>query len=260
VTTASGVEREVTVPNDPVSSSIRAWPWRYLNPAPIEKEDDWATLLDSDDALPLYLRQPDQVFRYLLLEESDVAYIQLRFNMDLNGAAIGEFLTEMLENLERDRPHSIILDNRQNPGGDLTLTAEAALKLPQLANPGGKVYVLTGPGTFSAGIYTSFLPKAADPERTVIVGEHVGDRPRFWAEGGPLFTLRDSKYSIGYSLQLHDLANGCPDPQICHMAQWPERWNVAVGTFEPDWPVSSTFADFASGRDPVLERVLSQIE
>jgi hypothetical protein len=122
------------------------------------------------------------------------------------------------------------------------------------------VYVLTGPGTFSAGIYTSFLPKAVDPERTVIVGEHVGDRPRFWAEGGPPFTLRDSKYSIGYSLQLHDLANGCRDPQICHMAQWPESWNVAVGTFEPDWPVSSTFADFASGRDPVMERVLSQIE
>ena len=70
----------------------------------------------------------------------------------------------------------------------------------------GKVYVITGNGTFSAGIYTSFYPKAADPERTLIVGEPVGDRTRFWAETNSPFRLRDSGYHIGYALQLHDLA------------------------------------------------------
>jgi hypothetical protein len=259
VTTLSGEKQEVTVPLDRTSSSIRDWPWRYLNPAPIENENGWATLLETDTALPLYLRQPDEVFRYVLLEKHQVAYIQMRFNMDSNGEAINAFLTQTLENLERDRPHSIILDSRQNPGGDLTLAAEAALKLPQLAKPEGKVYVLTGPGTFSAGIYTSFFPKASDAQRTVVVGEHVGDRPQFWAESGPPFRLRDSQYFIGYSLQMHDLANGCSDPEKCHMAQWPKSWNIAVGTLVPDWPVPSTFADYKTGRDPVMERVLADL-
>jgi hypothetical protein len=260
VTTLSGEKQEVTVPLDRTSNSVRTWPWRYLNPAPIEDENGWATLLDADTVLPLYLRQPDEVFRYVLLEKHHVAYIQMRFNMDLNGAAIDAFLTRTVENLERDRPHSIILDSRQNPGGDLTLTAETALKLPQLASPEGKVYVLTSPGTFSAGIYTSFFPKAADAQRTVVVGEHVGDRPQFWAETGPSFRLRDSKYLIGYSLQMHDLSNGCSEPKTCHMAQWPENWNIAVGSLEPDWPVPSSFADYESGRDPVIARVLADIQ
>lgn len=259
VTTLSGEKKDVRVALDRSTVSTREWPWRYLNPAPIENEHGWATLFGPDSVLPLYLRQPNQVFRYVLLEEHGVAYIQLRFNMDLNGETIEDFLTKTLEKLERDRPHSIILDNRQNPGGDLTLTAEAALKLPQLARPEGKVYVLTSPGTFSAGIYTSFFPKAADSRRTIVVGEHVGDRPQFWAESGPPFRLRDSQYPIGYSLQKHDLANGCSDPEKCHMAQWPESWNIAVGTLEPDWPVPSTFADYTSGRDPVMDRVLAQI-
>jgi hypothetical protein len=41
------------------------------------------------------------------------------------------------------------------------------------------------------------------------------------------------------------------------MAQHPAHWNLAVETLEPDWPVPTTFADYASGRDPALERVLA---
>jgi len=30
-----------------------------------------------------------------------------------------------------------------------------------------------------------------------------------------------------------------------------------VDTLEPDWPVATTFADYSSRRDPVLERALA---
>ena len=43
------------------------------------------------------------------------------------------------------------------------------------------------------------------------------------------------------------------------MTLWPEEWNIAVGSFEPDWPVPMKFADFKAGRDPVLERVLEDV-
>ncbi len=161
-----------------------------------------------------------------------------------------------------DPPHASGLQTPEfsNPGGDLGRTADFALALPSLAHADGTVYVITDSATFSAGIYTSFYPKAADAARTIIVGEHVGDRPRFWAETGSPFRLPDSGYGIGYALQMHDLADGCHEPDICHLSRgsFKPHWNIAVGSLEPDWPVPTRFADFAAGRDRPLERILEQ--
>jgi hypothetical protein len=118
--------------------------------------------------------------------------------------------------------------------------------------------VITDGATFSAGIYTSFYPKSADAERTVVVGETVGDHARFWAETGPALTLPDTGYRIAYSLRMHDVAEGCADRKICHMTRgFDPRWNLAVGSIGPDWPVETRFADFVARRDPALERILA---
>ena len=195
--TRTGEIKDVDVPVDPETSSIDEWAWRYQHPALIENEEDWSTIHEPSASLPLYLEDVDKLFRYVLIGDGHIAYIQLRANMGMDGdLSIDDFLFQTREQLERDRPHSIIFDNRHNPGGDLTGTADFALALPALAKPEGRVYVLTGSGTFSAGIYTSFFPEAADPQCTIIVSEHEGDRVRFWAETSPSFVLRDSGYRI----------------------------------------------------------------
>lgn len=247
---------EAVVAVDPGSSAFRARPWRYLNPAPIEGGEGWSAVLAAGTELPLCLQEEAEGFRYVLLAGGEVAYVQLRGNRDAGPKRIRDFAARTQERLLQDGPRSIVLDNRQNGGGDLTTTADFALELPSFLQPGGRVYVLTGNGTFSAGIYTSFFPKASDPESTLVVGELVGDRPMFWAEAGDPFLLPESGFGIGYALQRHDLTHGCTVPEECHMAQHPAHWNLVVETLEPDWPVQTTFADFASGRDPVLERVL----
>jgi hypothetical protein len=257
VVDGKGKSTESVVEVDPGSSSLRERPWRYLNPAPIEGSDGWTTALAPGAELPLWLRDERETFRYVRLAGGDVAYVQLRANHDYGSSRIRDFADQTLEHLQRDQPRSIVLDDRQNGGGDLTTTADFALELPSFVRPGGRVYVLTGNGTFSAGIYTSFYPKASDPEHTVVVGERVGDRPEFWAEDGLPFVLPEAGFGIGYALQRHDVVRGCTVPSECHMAQHPAHWNLAVETLEPDWPVPTTFADYASGRDPALERVLA---
>jgi len=251
--------QEVTLAVDFSSSSVHARPWRQLVPTPIAGEDDWVTVLDPSSKLPLYLLDEEARFRSVPLKDGALIYIQLRSNVGSDDEPIDEFTSQVQESLREGFPHSIILDNRQNGGGDLSETAKFALGLSSLTYSGGRVYVITGSGTFSAGIYTSFYPKAADAERTLIVGEPVGDRARFWAETGAPFRLGDSGYHIGYALQLHDVAAGCPDPKICHMMGYPEAWNMAVGSLDPDWPVATRFADYAAGSDPVLERILEAV-
>ncbi len=252
---AGGAAFDVRLTVDGAGTIGRGFPWHNLHPQPFRGEQDWVRVHDEVAELPLYLQQRDELFRYLLLEDGAIAYVQLRSNFGSGGESVSKFAGRVRKWLARDRPRSIILDNRQNPGGDLTRTAEFALDLPSLAASEGKVYVITDSATFSAGIYTSFYPKAADPERSVIVGEHVGDAPRFWAETGTPFRLPDSGYPIGYALQLHDIAEGCRT-DVCHMARHRSRWNLAVGSLEPDWPVPMSYADFKAARDPALERIL----
>lgn len=249
-----GVTLERILAVDPESSGLRARPWRYLSPAPIA--DGWIAFHAPETEPTLWLQDEQKGFRYLHVAD-DVVYFQLRANRDQAGQRIRDFARETCARLTEDAPRSIVLDTRQNGGGDLTTTADFALELPSYVRPGGRVYVLTGNGTFSAGIYTSFYPKASDPENTLVVGEPVGDRAEFWAETGAPFLLPESGYGIGYALQRHDLVHGCAVPGECHMAQHPEHWNLAVASLEPDHPVPTTFADFAAGRDPVLDFVLA---
>ncbi len=233
-------------------------PWVLLLPIQLRGEDEgWLTVRDRDAPLPLYFREGAERFRYHRLER-DVAYIQLRANIGVDGNRLKDFTKEVKEQLEHSPPRAIILDNRQNGGGDLTRSADFALELPELVQDGGKVYVLTDQATFSAGIYTSFFPKAANAERTVIVGEHVGDFTRFWAEAPDGVQLPDIGTRIGYATQMHDIGIGCDDRTICHLARR-GKWNIAVGSLDPDISVPTTFADFAVGFDPVLERALHEI-
>jgi len=250
-----GAAVEVVLAADPDSSHLAARPWRYLSSAPLRGGEDWRAVRAADEATPLWLQEADEAFRYVRLE-GGLVYVQLRGNRDSGGVRIRDFTAKVRARLEEDRPRSIVLDDRANPGGDLTTTADFALELPSYVE-GGRVYVLTGNGTFSAGIYTSFFPKASDPENTRVVGELVGDRAEFWAEASDAFLLPDSGIFVGYALQRHDLIHGCTAPD-CHMARHPPHWNLAVETLAPDWPVAMTFADFAAGRDPVLERVLAE--
>jgi len=232
--------------------------WRLLVATPLRGEgDDWLAVRGRDAELPLYFRDRGQRFRYVRLD-GEIAYIQLRANIGRPGDTLKDFTDRVRRQIEGDPPRAIILDNRQNGGGDLTRSADFALRLPGLVRDGGTVYVLTDHATFSAGIYTSFFPKIADPEHTVVVGEQVGDFTRFWAEAPGSVTLPDSGIRIGYATQMHDIGDGCHDPAICHMTRFPQ-WNIAVGRLEPDVPVGTTFADFEAGGDPVLERVLRAI-
>lgn len=255
----SGEALEVVLEVDPLASDLGGRPWRLLSPQPIAGAEGWVAVHGSDAPRPLWLQEEAEDFRYASIEGGALAYVQFRTNRDSGSQSIHEFTTGVRQRLEQDRPRSIVLDCRANGGGDLTTTADFALELPSYVQPGGRVYVLTGNGTFSAGIYTSFYAKASDPENTVVVGEMVGDRPEFWAEAGAPFQLPDSGFFLGYALQRHDLVRGCTVPQECHMTRYAEHWNLVVETLAPDWPVPLTFADFLAGRDPVLDRVLADL-
>ena len=126
--------------------------------------------------------------------------------------------------------------------------------LPHLITSRGRVFVLVGRNTFSAAIVTAELLKQYGGQRVILVGETMGDAVLFWAEGGEI-VLPNSKMDATYTNGFHNLAHGCSDPDRCYWG------DVAVGlkavSLEPEIRIVSTFAEYAAGHDPALDRVLS---
>jgi hypothetical protein len=86
----------------------------------------------------------------------------------------------------------------------------------------------------------------------ILVGEPVGDRLRFWAEGR-LATLEHSGVVLLPATERHDYLTGCKPFDDCHGNV--VRHPIAVPSLDPDIAAPWTFEAWASGRDPALEAV-----
>ena len=176
--------------------------------------------------------------------------VELRQNRSTPGYDIDEFQQLVQRELQARKPRHLVLDMRMNGGGDLTTTRSFMQRLPTLVL--GRIFVLTSPWTFSAAISSTGYLEQAAPDRVTIVGEPVGDRLEFWAEGRPI-TLTRSGIVISRATQRHDYATGCKPYTDCHgnVVQHP----ISVRTLEPDVAAPWTLEAYRVGRDPAMEAV-----
>lgn len=228
------------------------WPWMTLIAAPMADEGTtWNRTLPAAGAqVPLYLQKPEANFRWtrvgggvhvrpqLLLERPETP-ILANFEAVIRAGASKPF-------------DFMIVDLRQSPGGDFTKVLDFAKAAPNTIKPGGRLYIATGPQTFSAAVVATALLKHYGGERSIIIGERAGDREQFWAETGLPFTLPNSGYAINYATGYHDWEKGCAgkheycfDLNLIH--------EVPAGSLSPSVPLAATYADYASGRDVVLD-------
>jgi hypothetical protein len=89
----------------------------------------------------------------------------------------------------------------------------------------------------------------------IVVGEPVGDRLDFWAEGGT-FNLPNAFVQVHYASGRHVYNGPCRDRATCFWLN--ERYPVRVRTLEPDIAAPLTFAAYREFRDPAMEAVLAR--
>jgi hypothetical protein len=142
------------------------------------------------------------------------------------------------EFLDHHSPERLVIDMRQNGGGNLGLVREHLIpgirRRPSL-NVQGRLFVLIGRKTFSAA-----MANAADFRRqtnALLVGEPTGARPNGYQELYQ-FTLPNSKLQVSCSIRYYQFQDE-DTPAVM-----PDQW------IEPDWIA------YRSGRDPVVERIL----
>lgn len=211
------------------------------------------SFLGENSSPPVYLRNNSELFSAEPLPQNGF-YIGIGHNGDADEQPIGPWLDAQLTRIRSEHPAFVVVDMRMNGGGDYTTTYPFARALPEAVGS-GRIYVLTSAWTFSAAITTVAAIKDAGGDRVTIVGEPVGDRLNFWAEGGA-FALPNAFMLVHYATGRHDYSAQCRDREQCFWLN--ERYPVRVRSLEPDIHAPFTFAAYRENRDPAVEAVLAR--
>ena len=214
--------------------------------------DGWQTVLGRAPGIPLSLREPERLAFAASLVGQGV-YVRINGNNDDAQGALAAQLARIAERAPKDGWRRIVLDLRFNDGGDEMKTMAFTAALPKLLTRDGSLWVLTGNATFSAAIITAARAKFFLGSRAHIVGERVGDHNPFWTGGGAPLVLRNSGISINHAYFKQDWEAGCRAPDVCSPLQI--TYGVAAGDLSPETEIGWSFADYAAGRDTVLDRV-----
>jgi hypothetical protein len=238
----------------PPSSEPAVFVKRWLSSEPLRgMAGEWRAA-EPDHPLPISLTDFDEAFRSLPVPGTCSQFVQFKSNSDQGGRSIKEFVSSAESQLRQVQPCNVILDLRYDDGGDFTNTYGFARDLPQLISPTGKIVMLTGPATFSAGISTAAFVKHAGQGRVVIVGAPVGDRLRFFSEGGRA-CLPNYPLCVAYETGEHDYQHACTDWDVCFWLNY--FFQFRVKSLDPDEVIPLSFRDWRAGVDPVLDRAIS---
>ena len=228
-----GTTREVT-PDPLPLAQFRDWifgQYRGLYPEALPPNADG----------PLYQRHHDLAFWSEAVKKPAGLYVGYNAVQRSSGSQTMEELAATVTsaaNADPERP--IVVDLRNNGGGDNNTYGplRRALEAAAHASP-GSVRLITGRATFSAaGNFVTDLLVGPEKAGIRLIGESPGGGLDMYGDVR-VVTLPASKIVVLISSRYHERAPG--DTRLA---------------FTPDVPVEVTWADYAAGRDPVLEAAL----
>jgi hypothetical protein len=234
-----------------VQSNAPTESWWDLSPLHPGAQGPWTAALPADSArLPLYLRNPGDQYWSGYLAAARTLYVQFSRAGDQPGRLpFREFARGALAEVESRRPARVVVDLRFNTGGNFYVAEGFFRRLSAIArDQGARLYVITGPATFSAAIF--HVAQLRQFGGATLVGEGPGDDMEFRAEGGNLVMPR-SGLTLHFADWLHSYTRvkRMPEREYRFMDLYADRVTPELRT-----PLSSR--DYFAGRDPALEAIL----
>jgi hypothetical protein len=199
---------------------------------PTGSEPQW---ISAARQVPLSGQGPEDKFWCKYLPDARTLYCNVRQILNLTDPA-----REMLGLVDQQRPDKLVIDLRQNSGGDFNEGLKHLIHpIGELnkVNRKGHLFVLIGPNTFSAAM--SNAAQFRGQTEAMLVGQMIGERPNSYQESRQM-TLPNSGWVVHYSTQYYK--------------------SVASGenVIRPDREIIPSWEDYVAGRDPVLDWVLNR--
>jgi hypothetical protein len=146
------------------------------------------------------------------------------------------FSSQILADMKKAEVRKFVFDMRFNPGGSSPQGTELAKEVSEIdnINQHGKIFVVIGKRTYSSAVINAIDFK--NHTEAILVGEPTSGKPNHFGEVNK-FKLPCSGLSVSYSTKYFKYLEEDPDSLM------------------PDIAVETTFNDFASGKDPVLDTI-----
>lgn len=197
----------------------------------------------THDHLPLHLRHR-RPYGITYLESADA--VHFAFNNVVRShreVRFEQVLDELFAMLDAHPDASLIIDMRYNSGGDGSIVRALVHRILQREklNRYGRLYAITGRKTFSAAL--NFLGILAANTEVIVVGEPPSANVNMFGDALP-YVLPHSGMTLHVSRSYFQFTEASQEPGEDTL-------------FRVDVPVLMRANDYFSGRDPVLERILS---
>lgn len=200
----------------------------------------WAHARKANVALPTALHGTDDPFGFVVMQDGATIYAVYRQCEDGDKETVAAFAARLLSRVADPKVKKLIIDLRDNGGGDNTLNQPlllGAIRARNIDRRGG-LYVLVGRATFSAA--QNMADAFERFTEATFVGEPTGSAPNHYGEAQSLSLAHGALSVIVASLPWWD-----SDPH--DMRRW----------IFPDIPRRPTFSQYRTGRDPALEAALA---
>ena len=124
-----------------------------LSPAKKGEKTDWVSARKTKLS-PLYLSKPDTNYWYLYLRNEKVLYFQFNAVSEIKGQSFEGFVEKMFREIDSFPVEKMIIDIRNNNGGDNTILKPLIHKLikTEKVNKKGRLFTIIGRLTFSAAV------------------------------------------------------------------------------------------------------------
>ncbi len=248
----AGQRRDETVPLQAMAG-YATMEWRNRSEVFGVGFGDYADWISAYRALPATAfrtpdptRPPHLVYRRhfiaVPLPQRDAYYIQVNYMLDAPDETLADFFHRALAEVDRQRPHRLIVDLRYNSGGDGSKIPSVIHQFiaREAAPPWRELFVLTGRKTFSAAV--NLVEAFREHVPASFVGEPAGAGFRH----------------AGNAEQLLFPGSGL---QLYVSTAWHGEAGPVEEVYTPvDVPAQFSSADYIAGRDPAVDAILGGVE
>lgn len=203
-----------------------------LEPSNQSRERVWAY-----HPLPLYLSKPEKSPYYEWIPDTD-SVLYFNFERYMDWKEFRDFGMGFIKFIQSHQVKELIVDMRENGGGDFKqgLRLIEELKKTYLNSP-GKIFVIIGRNTFSAGMSNAAQFKTM--LNATLVGETTGARP------------------VGYQENLSFTLPNSGIPGSCSIKKY-EFLTTDTDGIIPDKEILPDFYKYKEGKDAAIEWILKQ--
>lgn len=207
-----------------------------------EAISEWVNLNQNATPLALQYQQSGRFYWFEHVEPHQIVYVNHRVVRNALDETIVAFCERLFDFIDANPVDRLVIDLRQNSGGDnrLNLPLIHGLICCRNINQRGKLFTLIGRHTFSAA-----MNLAVDLERhtqTLFAGEPTGASPNHYGENGDVILPNSG---IHLTISIWYWQSSVPNDT--------RKW------IEPQIRVGMSSADYRANSDPVLSAVLSYI-